>query len=220
MFLLFSCVVPTPNWYSLCHPSMCPYFRTAVFHLFSKKKLIPDDEGDTQPNIAQGFVNFQSFFQESFDVHLIEFNKLTKNISRFDKKNKQWGRNNSADKTQYYETFSPTEWSKLSELEKRKHSVICDECPKVHLELMSKFENKARCDSKERSKIPSYAVKEAKKRMSKGQRASLKNVLNETTKQLNESFSSTFNVSFEDCFKEHHKLVSKTTREERKKHIL
>ena len=39
---------PGPNnWYSLGHPNMCGYFRTALHIIFTKnKKLIPIEESD------------------------------------------------------------------------------------------------------------------------------------------------------------------------------
>ena len=34
------------NWYSVRHPKMCGYFRTAIYLVFEGQKLLPKNEDD------------------------------------------------------------------------------------------------------------------------------------------------------------------------------
>ena len=77
------------NWYSLRHPNMCPFFRSAVFMVFNHQKLLPKSKEDFIEivDIDEGFIELQNIFQQYFDAHLIDKKCLKKNIQRFMQKN-------------------------------------------------------------------------------------------------------------------------------------
>ena len=201
--------IPGPdNWYSLKHPKMCGFFRAVVLFIFEEQKLLPKDENDLKSYVdtSQGFIDMQNVFQGHFDIHVVELAKLRKNISRFQKLNKDWSRDHCEAKNEYYNTFSPTNWNSLSESEKSKHSLFCDECPKNYCQLVTKFpssSNKYLCANKE---IPIHVAKTIKKKMKKMERHSLKVTMNEVSKEMNSAFESTFGISFDDSFQVHNKL--------------
>ena len=215
------------NWYSLRHPNMCPFFRTAVYMVFDHKKLLPKSSDDFVEfvDIDDGFIELQDIFQQYFDAHLIVLKSLKKNILHFMNKNKDWGRNDSLSKNEYYSTFTPTIWVKLTEAEKLKHNLFCNECPKIHFELMAKFPSTSNAVHGARMKNPSQALKAAKKclNLNKAGRATLKDTLNKVSMDLNTSFTNLWDVSFDESFQNHHDLVKKITPEEKrqltKKHL-
>ena len=128
------------NWYSLKHQKMCGFFRAAVFFIFEEQKLLLKDENDLKSYVdtSRGFIDMQHLFQGHFDIHVVELAKLRKNIYLFQKLN-DWSRDHCEAKNEYYNTFSPTNWNCLSESEKSKHSLFCDECPKNYCQLVAKF---------------------------------------------------------------------------------
>ena len=116
---------------------MCGFFRTAVFLVFVAEQDLLD------PKIIVGkkggFENMKTVFSGYFDVELIEFNKMSKNIGRFKETNSKWGRDASKVKRKYYETFSPSNWIKLDDSVKIKHNVFCEECSKSFHGLQAEF---------------------------------------------------------------------------------
>ena len=172
---------------------MC-FFRAAVFFIFEEQKFLPKDENDLKSYVdtSQGFIDMQNLFQGHFDIHVVELAKLRKNIYRFQKLNKDWSCDHCKVKNEYYNTFSPTNWNSLSESEKSKHSLFCDECPKNYCQLVAKFpslSNKYLCANKEN---PIHVAKTIKKKMKKTERHSLKVTMNEVSKEMNSAFESTF----------------------------
>ena len=129
------------NWYSLRHPKMCGYFRTAIYLVFEGQKLLPKIEDDALVfvDVNDGFKDMKILFKEQFELHLIDMKTLKKNISRFKVTNQKWGRDNCDAKDEYYDTFSPTNWNKLDDLKKSKHTLFCNECSKFFCEFQAKF---------------------------------------------------------------------------------
>ena len=184
---------------------MCGFFRAAVLFIFEEQKLLPKDENDLKSYVdtSQGFIDMQNVFQGHFDIHVVELAKLRKNISRFQKLNKDWSRDHCEAKNEYYNTFSPTNWNSLSESEKSKHSLFCDGCPKNDCQLVAKFPSFSNSANKEN---PIHVAKTIKKKMKKMERHSLKVTMNEVSKGMNSAFESTFGISFDDSFQVHNKL--------------
>ena len=206
------------NCYSLGHPSMCPFFRTAIYMVFEGHMLLPKSEKDEllYVDINQGFADMQNLFQGHFEANLIDLKKLKKNIQRFLQKNKEWGRDDCMSRDEYYSTFKPAVWSNLSELEKQQHNVDCKHCPKMYPIAMAKYPSSSNSVHKDRMKNPVNVSKTAKRKLKKAERGGLKACLNEVTKDLNTSMEEIFDVSFEKSFQKYNNLIAKPSREEKR----
>ena len=206
------------NWYSLSHPSMCPFYRTAVYMVFDEQVLIPKSVKDelVPVDTKQGFEDFLNLFQGYFETNLIDLKKLKKNIQRFMQKNKDWGRRDNKSREDYYSTFRPVIWINLSDAEKRKHSIDCKQCPKIYPVIMAKFPSSSNSVHEDRMKNPVNVSKVAKRKLKKAERGGLKACLNEVTKDLNQSMEEIYDISFDKSFQKFNKLVEKPSYEEKR----
>ena len=206
----------TLTCYSLQHPNMCPFFRTAIYMIFSEQMLLPKNDNDKHAKVKleQGFEDLKNLFQQHFDANTINLSKMKKNISRFWAKYDKWGRNDIVSRDEYFSTFTPAIWNKLNESEKRKHSLNCRQCLKTHALLLSKFPSSSQSVLKAKVTNPVNVAKAAKNKLKKVERAGLKTALNEVTKDLNRSWEGVFDTTFEDSFLLENKLVRKTTGQE------
>ena len=106
--------------------------RTITQKQYAKKKTL---DTPTYSKITEEY-NLQ--FVDYSDMVLprsIVVKKLKKLMSKF---NKKW--NPASMRTVYLETFSTTSWAKLSESEKKEHSVIkCTKCPMAYALLHNTF---------------------------------------------------------------------------------
>ena len=204
------------NCYSLRHPSMCPFFRTAVYMVFNMQMLLPKSERDNlvSVDIDQGFADMKNLFQGHFEANLVDFPKLKKNIQRFKQKNKDWGRDDCASRDEYYHTFRPAIWVQLSESEKLKHSLDCKQCPKTHAVLMAKFPSSSNSVHQGRIKNPVNVSKTAKGKLKKKEKAGIKACFNEVLENLNRSWEDVYNESFDSSFEKYNNFAPKPTREE------
>ena len=207
------------NWYSLWNPKMCGFFRTAVYLVFECQILILKNENDLAfVEVKQGFSDMKTLFKDHFDVNQIEFKlkSLKKNISRFQEFNKTWGRNDCDSRDEYYNTFSPANWDKLSDSEKCKHTLFCNECPKLFCQLMAKFPSTANTFQQARMENPFHVVTAHKKKLKTKETYALKDILNKVCGDLNKTFGNAYGVSFDDSFREHNQLEKKQSSEAKK----
>ena len=78
--------------------------------------------------MEEGFTQLQILFGEYYECDKLVYQLFKKNINRFKDTNKRWSKLNSGKKTEYYNFFSPSNWQKLSNNEKVKHTKFCNEC--------------------------------------------------------------------------------------------
>ena len=206
------------NWYSLRHPNMCGYFRTAVYFVFSNQKLIPKSEKDKIAivDIEEGFQDLKNLYGECFNAHQIELKLLKKNIARFMDTNKKWGKDKNEDKCEYYEFFSPVNWQKMDDSLKKKHSVICTECIESSSVIQGYFPSTTPKFKTNRMKNPIHVLNETIKNVQQGKKHNL-DCTNEITTVLDTTFQKAFGVSFNESYKKCNNLEAKKTPEERRK---
>ena len=204
------------NWYSLKHPNMCGFFRAAVYFIFQGQKLLPVDKKELELciDINQGFLDMQNLFVNHFDILQLNLKNLKKNISRFHDLNKQWARNNNEAKEEYYDSFSPQKWVKLTKTEQNNHTLFCKECQKTYCHITAKFPSKANLYEDARKENPILLAKSLKKQVKK-EKNTLKIATNKVCQEMNSGFISTYGVSFEESFMSLNK-VEKQTRESRR----
>ena len=165
---------PTQLNYTLAHPNLCGYYRTAVYFVFTGTKLIPtkDKQGnvlDEHVTLNEGIADMKNIFRENYDVHELDFEKLKKNIKRFLDLNTKWGKNRSrVDKNQYYEHFSPGNWQKLDDVTKIKHTISCEECNISSHEIQAKFPSTARAFTTDRNKNSEHVDTDLEKSKNQG----------------------------------------------------
>ena len=116
--------------------------------------------------------DLKNFLGQYYQPHLNELKNLKKNVSRFMDSMKQWGRNGGLERDEYCDIFSPIKWKNLVGSLKKKHTISCNECPKVIAHGMfptttTKFQN-------DRKENPGYAVKQTKKILKKSKKTALK----------------------------------------------
>ena len=197
---------------------MCGYFRTAIYLVFEGQKLLPKNEDDALVfvDVNDEFKDMKILFKEQFELHLIDMKTLKKNISRFKVTNQKWGRDNCDAKDEYYDTFSPTNWNKVDDLKKSKHTLFCNECSKFFCELQAKFPSTTNKFSHARMENPSNVVNTVKNKLKKGEKTALKDSIGKTCEDLNKSYEKTFGTSFDESFQLHNSLGKKQSREEKK----
>ena len=211
IFLLCGDIERNPgpdNWYSLRHPKMCGFFWTAIYLVFEGQKLLPKNENDTLAFVAvnDGFMDMKNLFKEQFEVHLVDLKTLKKNISRFKVTNQKWGRDDCDAKDEYYDTFSPTNWNNLDDSKKSKHTLFCDESPKLFCELQAKFPTTSNVFSNVRKENPAHVVNTVKKKLKKRDKMLLKDSMSKTCEDLNKSYEKTYGISFDESFQLHNNL--------------
>ena len=143
---------------------MC-FFRAAVYFVFAEQKLRPKDENDLHVSVEVnlGFIDMQTLLQGHFDAHEIKLKSSKKNIARFHDLNKNWGRGECLSKDEYYNTFSLVHWNNLSDPERCKHTLFCNECPKIYCQLVAKFLSNSNAYHNARMKIPIHVAKALKR---------------------------------------------------------
>ena len=88
----------------------------------------PKKKSRTFVPMEEGFTQLQILFGEYYECDKLVYQLFKKNINRFKDTNKRWSKLNSGKKTEYYNFFSPSNWQKLSNNEKVKHTKFCNEC--------------------------------------------------------------------------------------------
>ena len=86
-------------------------------------------EGDGGPKLFQwkrGLPNHKCYLVNTTSV-ISWFISYSRKIC-FKDANKRWNKLNSGKKTEWYNFLSPTNWQKLSNNEKAKHTKFCNEC--------------------------------------------------------------------------------------------
>ena len=77
---------------------------------------------------GRGVYQSQMLFGEYYECDKLVYQLFKKNIKCFKDANKRWNKLNSGKKTEWYNFFSPSNWQKLSNNEKAKHTKFCNEC--------------------------------------------------------------------------------------------
>ena len=77
--------------YSLRHPNMFVFLRTAIYLVFveEQKLIFENDDALVPVDANEGFMDFQNLFKQYFEAHLIVLKTMKKNISRFKDANTQ-----------------------------------------------------------------------------------------------------------------------------------
>ena len=83
--------------YQLSHPNLCGYYRTAIFSLYKRMKLIPQKDKDgnniiEHPTYEEGLNDLKSIFGNHYSAHELEWKKLRKIKSKFLDINAAWGK--------------------------------------------------------------------------------------------------------------------------------
>ena len=131
--------------YTLNHPYLCGFYRTALYNIFMGIKLVPrkDNNGEDIDEVVplnDGINDIKNIFGNHFDMSDLDFTKLKKNKDRFLGIITKWGKNRTrADKELYFKTFSVVNWLALNEDVQVKHSISCSECEASYLEIHVKF---------------------------------------------------------------------------------
>ena len=102
----------------------------------------------------EGFEDLKNLFAGHFDSHLINHDKIVKNIGRFKAINADWGRRARNVKNNYYAAFHPKNWIKMDESDKKKHNLSCNECAQSFSELQATFPCTSNRYAKENMKNP------------------------------------------------------------------
>ena len=84
--------------YQLSHLNLCGYYRTAIFSVFTRMKLIPQKDKDgnniiEHPTNEEGLNDFKSIFRNHYFSHELEWEKLRKIKSKFLDASAAWGQN-------------------------------------------------------------------------------------------------------------------------------
>ena len=179
--------------------------------------MLPKDENDFHVSVEvnQGFKDMQTFFQGHFDAQEIKLKSLKKNIDRFHDLNKKWGRDECESKDEYYNMFSPVNWNNLSDSEKCKHTLFCNECPKIYCELVAKFPSNSNVYRNARMENPIHVAEAVKRKLKKNERLSWKVTMNKVCKEINTAFVGTYGVSFDDSFQVQNKLEKQSNESKR-----
>ena len=116
--------------YSLCDTKLCSFYRVAIYCIFTGTKMIPTkDNPDQVVSLEEGIKDMKNIFGSQFHVDELDFDKLKKTEKRFLDLMSKWGKNRSREvHNTYLNTFSTTNWVKLDDSSKQKHSVCCEEC--------------------------------------------------------------------------------------------
>ena len=74
---------PGPINYQLNHPSLCGYYRAAIFSVFKRIKLIPRKDKDgkdvfEQPDFDEGLNDLKTIFGDHYAVQQLELEKMIK----------------------------------------------------------------------------------------------------------------------------------------------
>ena len=97
-----------------------------------------------QVPLKEGFIKLQELFGNHFEANSLQYNLFIKNINRFKNTNKQWSRVHAKNKQKYYNVFSPANWLKLTDNEKKRHTRNCEECLVSHVEIQAFFPSNTR----------------------------------------------------------------------------
>ena len=109
------------SWAKIRNPTFCNFLRVSIYKVFSREKLLPQDESDLSLDVEliDGFNDLKNLFQENFDANNADLKPLKKNIKRFTDDMKNWGRTCSSDRNKYCELFSPSIWVKMDNSSKK-----------------------------------------------------------------------------------------------------
>ena len=71
---------PGPLNYQLRHPSLCGYYRAAIYSVFKRIKLIPREDKDgndifEQPDFIEGLSDLKNIFGNHYDVQALVWEK-------------------------------------------------------------------------------------------------------------------------------------------------
>ena len=212
---------PGPLNYQLRHPSLCGYYRAAIYSVFKRIKLIPREDKDgndifEQPDFIEDLSDLKNIFGNHYDVQALVWEKLEKIKKKFLEFNTKWGGNrNRNDKWKYYHYFSTSNWVKLDTTTKQKHTLNCEECNLSCHEIHAKFPTRGPTYEKDRNKNILNTVEKAvkSKKMCRGACEELTQNINNT---LDNSFTKQFGISFNESFQKCYNLEKKKLPEERK----
>ena len=145
--------------YTLSHPNLCGFYRTALYFVFKCIKLVPrkDDKGieiyeDVSPD--ESINDVKAIFNNRFNMAELDFVKFDKYKDRFLSIIAKWGKNRGREnKELYLYTFSVVNWLALKESTKLKHTVLCNECEITHLNVHAKFPCNSPMYSTEKQKL-------------------------------------------------------------------
>ena len=196
---------PGPFNYQLSHPNLCGYYRTAIFSLFKRMKLIPqkDEDGNNiieHPTYEEGLNDLKSIFGNHYSAHELEWKKLRKIKSKFLDINAAWGKNrNRIDKTEYYNYFSTSNWEKCDAAVKNRHTLNCEECNRSCFEIHARFPSKTPKYEENRNENISRLTKKVVK-SHKVSRGACIDITENINNSLDNSFTKQFGVSFQESF--------------------
>ena len=147
--------------YTLNHPNLCGFYRTALYFVFKCIKLVSrkDDKGieiyeEVSPN--ESIKDVKAIFNNYFNMSVLDFVKFEEHKDRFLSNIVKWGKNRGReDRKLYLNTFSVVNWLGLNESTKLKHSVLCNECEVTHLNVHAKFPSNSPMYSTEKEKLSS-----------------------------------------------------------------
>ena len=202
--------------YSTCHPSLCAFYRIAIYMVFDQKKLLPSDEDEDIELIPpdQGINDLKSLFNGVFDIETIDFKILQKRSSKLLQKiNKEWKKKKNNSFETYFDKFCPKEWVKLSDLDKAKHQINCEHCLKTNPIIVSLFPVKSKSVQEAVLKNPvNMTPKSKKQKLDKGAVA----CMDEVVGNINSAMKSSFNVTFDTLYCKKNNLIVKPTKEEKR----
>ena len=128
---------PDCDNYSIGHPFLCGFYRSAIYDVFTGKDL---NGGSIQRSVEDGFNDAKVLFGDKFNFCDIDVARLTKKQDGLFKTFKKWRQNHqSGDAKAYLETFSFKNWQDLSVELKSKHSLECLECKTSYLDVHAKY---------------------------------------------------------------------------------
>ena len=112
---------PGPFNYHLNHPSLCGYYRAAIFSVLKREKLLPRKDKDgkdilEKPDFDEGLNDLKTIFGDHYAVQQLDWETLMKNKNKFLDLNTNWGKNRKReDRSVYYKHFSTVNWVKLDD---------------------------------------------------------------------------------------------------------
>ena len=205
------------SWTAIRQPDFCNFLRVALYMVFEGLDLLPDPEGrnnDTSVTVSAGFIHLKNLYGDHYQAHLSELKPLQKNIKNFLNTMKEWGKNNCSERNEYCNIFSPINWKNLEDLVKKKHTVSCNECPRLNGHGL--FPSKTNKYQKERLNSPAYAIQHVEKVLKKSGKKVLKDCTNQALIILNKSFGQTHGINFEDSLLISNNFEKKQSREEKR----
>ena len=123
---------PGPFNYQLSHPNLCGCYRTAIFSVFKRMKLIPQKDKDGyniigHPTYEEGLNDLKTIFGNHYFSHELEWEKLRKIKIKFLDVSAAWGKHrNRIDETEYYNYLSTINWEKLDAAVKKMYTLNCE----------------------------------------------------------------------------------------------